>query len=74
MLQFFVIPMLIGIVAFADEVTAVVGGDQFDGSASVIRILAFGVAATFITGVLGQALVALNRQAQMLMLVAGRSS
>jgi O-antigen/teichoic acid export membrane protein len=50
-------------------VTAVVGGDQFEGSASVIRILALGVAAAFISGVLGQAMIALNRQAQLLMLV-----
>ena len=69
LLQFFVIPMLIGIVTLADEVTAVVGGDEFEGSASVIRILAVGVAAAFISGVLGQAMVALNRQAQLLMLV-----
>jgi O-antigen/teichoic acid export membrane protein len=69
LLQFFVIPMVIGLLAFANEVTAVVGGSEFEGSANVIRILALGVAATFITGVLAQALVALNRQAQMLVLV-----
>ena len=70
LLQFFIVPIVIGMFAFADQVTTVVGGDSFEGAGSVIRILMAGVAVTFVTGVLAQALVALNRQAQMLVLVA----
>jgi O-antigen/teichoic acid export membrane protein len=69
LMLYIVIPLLIGLVVFADEIAKVAGGAAFEGAATVIRILSVGVAATFMSGVLGQAMVALNRQSQLLMVV-----
>ncbi|MEJ7784155.1 MAG: oligosaccharide flippase family protein [Solirubrobacteraceae bacterium] len=57
-----VAPLVVLTVAFADEITTIAGGDDFDGAAPVLQILMFGVAAGFLRAVLTEALIAVNRQ------------
>lgn len=68
--QVFVVPFLVSTFVFADEVAELVGGAAFERSAAVIRILLFGVATAFVTAVLVQAMLALNRQGQTVRLTA----
>jgi O-antigen/teichoic acid export membrane protein len=56
------LPLLGSVFVFAEEVVRIVGGDDFGASAGILRILTIGVAVTFVGGIIGQAMVAMNRQ------------
>ncbi len=61
-MQVTVVPLLVFMVAFADEVTTIAGGEDFEGAAVVLQILMLGVAAGFLRAVFTEALIAVNRQ------------
>jgi O-antigen/teichoic acid export membrane protein len=65
-MQFFVLPLVVCGFAFADEIIEIVGGQDFEDAAALLRVLLFGVAAVFMSAVIVQALIAINRQASML--------
>jgi O-antigen/teichoic acid export membrane protein len=65
-MQFFVLPLVVCGVVFADEIIEIVAGQAFEDAAGLLRILFFGVAAVFLSAVLTQALIATNRQATLL--------
>ena len=57
-------------VPLAPEIVAVIGGgDEFDGAVPVVRLLAVAVAFVFVTTYFFHALVALNRQRELVILI-----
>ncbi len=58
----FVIPMCIGTIYFAQEIMALAGGDEFRGSAEVLKILIFAVGAIFFSHVFGNTAIACHQQ------------
>jgi O-antigen/teichoic acid export membrane protein len=56
------LPILVLLLVFADDLVTMIGGQKFTAAGPVLRILAIGLALSFINGVYGQALVALGRQ------------
>jgi O-antigen/teichoic acid export membrane protein len=63
LMLFVVVPMFATLFVYADQVVDLAGGNNFEGAATVLRILLVGLAMAFLSTVVGQALVALNRQA-----------
>lgn len=61
------VPVLAYFVIFAPEIVRVIAGPQYQGSALALQLLMIGVALSFYNAVFGSALVALNRQRQMLL-------
>lgn len=61
-MQVAVVALLVFTVAFAEEIVAVAGGEEFDAAAVVLQILMLGVAAGFLRAVFADALIAANRQ------------
>jgi O-antigen/teichoic acid export membrane protein len=66
LMLFVVIPMFTALFVFADEIVELAGGRSFDGAATVLRILLVGVSTAFLSTVIGQALIAVNRQSRLL--------
>jgi O-antigen/teichoic acid export membrane protein len=58
--------VLVFFVVFAEEVVTLAGGDDFQGATSLLQILAVGVALSYLAGVIGQGLIGLDRQADLL--------
>ncbi len=61
-MQIAAVALLVFTVAFAEEIVALAGGEEFAGAAAVLRILMLGVAAGFLRAVFTEALIAVNRQ------------
>ncbi len=55
---------------FAPEITDLVGGDAFDKAGTLLRIRLIGVALSFLSAAIGQAIVAKNRQRSLMSLSA----
>lgn len=64
-MELLALPILIGALVLAEPIVVIVGGDDYAGAASVLRILMFGLAISFLNGVYGNALVALGRQSRL---------
>jgi len=60
------VPTVVLIGVFAEELVTLVGGAKFEAAASTLRLMGVALALTFLTGVYGQALVAIGRQADLL--------
>lgn len=58
-------PLLVLSVVFADEIVQTVGGETYAGSAALLRILMVGVALAYVSVVIAQGIIALNRQKQL---------
>jgi O-antigen/teichoic acid export membrane protein len=56
------LPLVVLGVVFADDIVAVIGGDSFADSAWVLRILMLGLGISYVSGVYGNALLAIGRQ------------
>lgn len=65
------VPLVIIFVVFAEEVVGVAGGPAYISAAPVLRYLAVAVALLFLNTVFFQALVALNRQGNLFLLLLG---
>ena len=65
------VPLVIIFALFAAEVVAVAGGPRYADAAPVLRVLAVAMALLFINTVFFQALVALNRQRNLFILLLG---
>jgi O-antigen/teichoic acid export membrane protein len=66
LMLFVIVPMFGTLFIYADRVVVLLGGGQFQEAAAVLRILLVGVATQFLCVLLGQALIALNRQSRFL--------
>jgi O-antigen/teichoic acid export membrane protein len=62
LMLFMVIPIFTILFVYADKVVDLAGGQSFEGATTVLRILLVGVSVTFLSTVIGQALIAVNRQ------------
>lgn len=60
------LPLVVLGVVFADEVVALIGGKEFGGAASVLRILMLALGISYLNGVYGNVLPALGRQKALL--------
>gem|GEM_PF-845329 len=70
-MQVAVVPLVVFTIAFAGEIIALAGGEDFDGAVVVLRILMLGVAAGFLRAVFTEALIAVNRQVWLMYATAG---
>lgn len=58
----FVIPLVIGLLILAEPVVVLIGGKDFSLSASVLQILSFAIGLIFLGNLLGNSIIALNKQ------------
>ena len=58
----FVIPLCIGTIFFAQDIMALAGGNEFIGSAEVLKILIFAVSAIFFSHIFGNTAIACHQQ------------
>jgi O-antigen/teichoic acid export membrane protein len=61
-MQVLALPLVTLGIVFADDIVAVIGGAEFEDSASVLRILMVALGISYVSGVYGNALVAIGRQ------------
>lgn len=70
-LVIFVIPMCIGTIFFAQEIMTLAGGDEFKGSADVLKILIFAVSAIFFSHIFGNTAIACHQQKKIMWIYMG---
>ena len=58
----FVIPLCIGTIFFAQDIMTLAGGNEFMGSAQVLKILIFAVSAIFFSHIFGNTAIACHQQ------------
>jgi O-antigen/teichoic acid export membrane protein len=58
----FVIPMCLGTIFFAQEIMTLAGGEEFTGSAEILKILILAVAAIFFSHIFGNTAIACHQQ------------
>jgi O-antigen/teichoic acid export membrane protein len=61
-MQVLALPLVVIGIAFADDIVAVIGGAEFKDSAWVLRVLMLALGISYVSGVYGNALVAIGRQ------------
>lgn len=67
----FVVPMCIGTIFFAQEIMTLAGGDEFSGSANVLKILIFAVSAIFFSHIFGNTAIACHQQKKIMWIYLG---
>lgn len=65
-LAIFVTPLIFGTLFFAEPLMVLFGGDEFEISSKVLRILIFAVGAIFFAHLFGNTMVAINQQKKMM--------
>jgi O-antigen/teichoic acid export membrane protein len=58
----FIVPLIIGLVILSGQIVALVGGSDFSASAGPLNILAIAIGLIFIGNLLGNSIIALNKQ------------
>jgi O-antigen/teichoic acid export membrane protein len=68
-MQVTIVPLIVFFVIFAEEVIRLSGGSDFHEATLVLQILVVGVSASFLGALLAQALIALNYQTRLLVVL-----